>query len=256
MAGRKGTPSDDPSLRLWGGLGTLFLLVVWAVAAVATGSDLVLPGPLGAAAKLAALATEARFWTAVGRSALRVAAALLLAFPLSLTVGIAAGLSAPFRAFIRPWLTTISATPVLAIILVVLLWAGPERVPVLVSLLVLLPVMTGNVIEGVLATDRKLLEAARSFRFSRFSLLRHVYVPSMRPFLLAGTRTSVSLAWKAVVAAEVIAQPRFALGSGMQRAKAQLETPELFAWTAATVLLAWSSDAILARLASRRAPGA
>jgi NitT/TauT family transport system permease protein len=41
-----------------------------------------------------------------------------------------------------------------------------------------------------------------------------------------------------VVASEVLVQPLLALGTGMQRAKAQLETPELFAWTLATVIAA------------------
>jgi NitT/TauT family transport system permease protein len=60
-----------------------------------------------------------------------------------------------------------------------------------------------------------------------------------------------------VVAAEVLAQPVRALGTGMQNAKAQLETPELFAWTAAAVLLAGTTDAALSLvLRHRRAHGA
>jgi NitT/TauT family transport system permease protein len=41
-----------------------------------------------------------------------------------------------------------------------------------------------------------------------------------------------------VVAAEVLVQPLRSLGTGMQQAKAQLATPELFAWTIATVAAA------------------
>jgi NitT/TauT family transport system permease protein len=48
-----------------------------------------------------------------------------------------------------------------------------------------------------------------------------------------------------VVAAEVLVQPFRALGTGMQNAKAQLETAELFAWTAGTVCAAALSQLIL-----------
>ena len=51
-----------------------------------------------------------------------------------------------------------------------------------------------------------------------------------------------------MVAAEVLVQPLRSLGTGMQQAKARLETPELFAWTAATVAAAALSQAVLTLL--------
>jgi NitT/TauT family transport system permease protein len=71
------------------------------------------------------------------------------------------------------------------------------------------------------------------------------------PYLLAGARSSLSLCWKVIVAAEVIAQPARSLGAGMQAAKAMLETTELFAWTAATVLLAGLTETALFALRKR-----
>ncbi|MDR2078733.1 MAG: hypothetical protein LBP74_03295, partial [Treponema sp.] len=43
---------------------------------------------------------------------------------------------------------------------------------------------------------------------------------------------------------EVLVQPLLALGTGMQRAKAQLETPELFAWTMVAVIAAAFSEQV------------
>jgi NitT/TauT family transport system permease protein len=68
--------------------------------------------------------------------------------------------------------------------------------------------------------------------------LRHLYIPSIMPFVLSGLKSSLSLCWKVVVAAEILVQPFRSLGAGMQQAKARLETPELFAWTLATVIAA------------------
>jgi NitT/TauT family transport system permease protein len=74
--------------------------------------------------------------------------------------------------------------------------------------------------------------------------------------MLGGLRSGLSLCWKVVVAAEVLVQPFRALGTGMQNAKAQLETAELFAWTAGTVCAATAAQfaltLILARLKRRR----
>jgi NitT/TauT family transport system permease protein len=68
--------------------------------------------------------------------------------------------------------------------------------------------------------------------------LRHLYIPSIMPFVLGGLKSSLSLCWKVVVAAEVLVQPFRSLGTGMPQAKARLEPPELFSWTLATVIAA------------------
>jgi NitT/TauT family transport system permease protein len=95
--------------------------------------------------------------------------------------------------------------------------------------------MAANTIEGVRMTDGRLLELFKIYKISPADTLRCLYIPSLSPFILGGLRSSLSLCWKVVVAAEVLVQPLRSLGTGMQQAKAQLETAELFAWTIATI---------------------
>lgn len=246
-----GAKRDADSL-LWMGLGVLAVGLVWEFASRSVGSELILPGPLPVARRLAELAAHPKFPQAVAASLLRVAAGFLLALPAALLLGVPAGLDSRVRAFARPLFSVIGATPVLSIILIALLWFGPDRVPVFTSFLMVFPVLTGNVTEGVRSTDPRLTECARAYRLSRRDLFVHVYFPSITPYLLAGARSSLALSWKVVVAAEVLAQPARALGTGMQNAKAQLETPELFAWTSAAVLLAGATDAALSLAVRRR----
>jgi NitT/TauT family transport system permease protein len=98
---------------------------------------------------------------------------------------------------------------------------------------------------GVRAVDPKLTELFKVYGLSGFEKLRYLYIPALLPYLAAGLHSGLSLGWKVIVAAEVLVQPLSALGTGMQMAKAQLETPELFAWTAATVIAAALSDILL-----------
>ncbi|MFA6505185.1 MAG: ABC transporter permease subunit [Treponemataceae bacterium] len=237
---------------VWTILGILAVALGWEFAARSLGSELILPGPLPVARRFLTLLTDPRFPPAVGASLLRVIYGFLLALPAALLIGVPAGLDARARAFIRPLFSVISSTPVLSIILIALLWFGPDRVPVFTSFLMIFPVLTGNVMEGVRSTDPRLVEFAHAYRFSRKDLFAHLYLPSIMPYLLAGTRSSLALSWKVVVAAEVLSQPARALGTGMQAAKAQLETTELFAWTAAAVILAATTDVILSIIVKRR----
>jgi len=112
-------------------------------------------------------------------------------------------------------------------------------------------VITFNIIEGINSADSKLKELFVSFRMSRRETLKYLYIPTLIPFILGGLRSSLSLCWKVIVAAEVIVQPLRSLGTGMQHAKANLETQELFAWTAATVIAAALSQGALSLIIRR-----
>ena len=83
----------------------------------------------------------------------------------------------------------------------------------------------------------QLLELARAYRFSRSKAIRLIYLPSLRPYFLSALITSVGLAWKSGVAAEVLCTPSLAMGTQIYSSKLSLEIPDLFAWTAVVVAL-------------------
>jgi NitT/TauT family transport system permease protein len=121
--------------------------------------------------------------------------------------------------------------------------------------LMVFPVLSANALEGIRSVDPLLKEMAAAYGFSKWEKLSWLYLPSITPFILGGLKSALSLSWKVAVAAEVLVQPFRALGTGMQRAKTQLETTELFAWTAATVLAAGLSELLFKLLAGRRKRG-
>ena len=57
------------------------------------------------------------------------------------------------------------------------------------------------------------------------------------PAMAASCRTSVGLAWKAGVAAEILTVPLMSIGRVLSEAKTYLETVEMFAWTLTVILL-------------------
>jgi NitT/TauT family transport system permease protein len=230
---------------LWTFLGVLALLLVWELAARLGGSELILPGPLPVLGRFYLLVQSPLFRRALWYSTLRVSLGLLIAVPLGVALGLMTALDYRARAFFRPFFQIIAATPVLSVILIAFLWFGQERTPVFTAFLMVFPILSANTVAGINAVDPKLAELVRVYGFSRHERLRALYLPAIVPFVVGGLRSALSLCWKVVVAAEVLVQPLRALGTGMQRAKAQLETAELFAWTAATVLAAALAQGLL-----------
>ena len=236
----------------WTLAGIAFLLIIWELAARFYGSLIILPGPLPVLKSFWVLIKTPRFLAALGGSLLRVLGGIAIAVPLGIAAGIAAGLDRRAAAFLRPFFTVISATPVMSVILIAFLFLGSGRTPVFTAFLMVFPVMSANVIEGIKSTDPKLKELFAAFRIGAGETLKYLYVPSLVPFIFGGLRSSLSMCWKVVVAAEVLVQPLRSLGAGMQQAKAQLETPELFAWTVATVIAAAATQAAVSLVIRRR----
>jgi NitT/TauT family transport system permease protein len=240
----------------WSLAGIITFLAVWEIGARMSGSYLIFPGPVLVIRQFIALAPTRRFLHALIGSLLRVLLGILFSVPLGVAVGILAGLDKRVNAFLAPFFAVVAATPVMSVFLIAFLVFGSERTPVFTAFLMVFPVMAANTIAGVRAVDPKLKELFALYRISRGETVRRLYIPAIMPFILGGMRSSLSLCWKVVVASEVLVQPLLALGTGMQRAKAQLETPELFAWTLATVIAAalteWAASLLLRSGKKRR----
>ncbi|MDR1177576.1 MAG: ABC transporter permease subunit [Spirochaetaceae bacterium] len=243
-------------LWFWSFAGAVTLVVLWEVSSRLMGSDLIFPGPLPVLGRFLTLVQSRVFLESAGRTFLRVCLGLCISAPLGIAAGLAAGLEKRAGAFLEPFFKLISATPVMAVILIVFLVFNAERTPVFTVFLMAFPVLSANTVQGVRSVDPGLKEMVRAYGFSGREKLVRLYLPSIVPFIAGGLKSALSLSWKVAVAAEVLVQPFRALGTGMQRAKARLETAELFAWTAATVLAAGLSELLFTLLMRRWKKGA
>ena len=240
-----------------------FWLGVWQLGAVFTDwrtaghGALLLPAPLEVAGRLWALMGQAPFWQAAGMSLGRIFLGFALGAALGTAAAAATAAFAPADWVLTPAVKVVRAVPVASFIVLVLLWApSTGSVPAIVSGLMVLPVLWGNVTRGVAETDPRLLEMARAYRFGRGKTLALVYVPSVFPYFASGCATALGLAWKAGVAAEVLCLPRLAIGTRLYRAKITLETPDLFAWTVTVVALSFLLERALGSALRRWGRGA
>lgn len=240
----------NPFLQTILGTGVIFLL--WGFAALAVGQEIILPSPAAAFESLFILFRDPFFWNSVYRTFLRGIAAFAIAFAAGTVLGTAAGYFRNFNFFFRPFIILIRSTPVVSFILIALFWLTSSHVPVLTAVLMSFPVICINVIHGVESIDRNLAEMTVLFRFSPGAKIRHLILPSIYPFLLSGGSTGLGLAWKAVVAAEVLSSPRFGIGTGLQDSRIYLDTPGVFAWTLVAILLSALAELIFSILGKMR----
>lgn len=214
-----------------------FWILVWWAAAKSVGSELLFPTPAKVAGVLWALVRSRAFYLVTGRSLLNVMTGILAAV---LTGVIAAGIGHKvgiFRVLLLPLMTVIKATPVASVIVLLLIFIGAAKIPALITFLIVLPVVWTNLDEGLSRIDPGLSEVARVYGFSFSRRLRVLVLPSLRPYFLSACRTSLGLAWKAGIAAEILATPRGTIGRMIGDARQYLETEQMFAWTLTVILL-------------------
>lgn len=229
----------------------VFWLAVWQAAAVAVGRELLLPTPAAAFSALMENAVEPEFWHSVALSLLRI----LLGFTAGVVLGVVLGAVTkafkPADILLSPLLRIIRATPVASFIILALVWINSGILPGFISMLMVLPVVWANIYEGISAVDCGLLEVAAVYRFDRLKTLKLIYVPSLRTYFKAAVITSLGMAWKSGIAAEVLCQPRVSIGLELYYSKLYLETADLFAWTAVVIILSFIVEKGVAALLKR-----
>jgi NitT/TauT family transport system permease protein len=215
----------------------LFWIAVWQLAYYCTAQEILLVSPVRAFVRLLELTRNSLFWMSVGSSCVRILSGFILAVCAGTLLAVLTASSNLIRQTVSPLLDTIRATPVASFIILSLYWMSDDHIPTFMAFLMVVPMIWSNIHTGIVNTDKQLLEMARIYRFPFWRKIEYIYIPAVMPYFVSACSTGIGFAWKSGVAAEVIATPRYAVGKQIYNAKIYLETPDLFAWTIAVVIL-------------------
>lgn len=222
------------TVRLW---SVLLWLVIWEVAAVAIGQDILLVSPVAVLRRLSELVLAGSFWRSVLFSFLRIAGGFSLATLLGTLLAIASNRFKNVEMLLAPLIQTIKATPVASFVILILIWVPSRNLSVVISFLMVLPIMYTNVLAGIRSADHQLLEMADVFHVPAWKRLRYIYVSQVLPFFRSACSVALGLSWKSGIAAEVIGIPIGSIGEKLYQAKIYLDTPDLFAWTLVVIVV-------------------
>ena len=242
--------------RIYGAASVALLILLWELAALIVASDHIMPGPWTTLLATLRLFTTKSFLTVVGSTVLRGLAGFAIAVVGGVLTGIAGGLSDTFHAFMEPWIVVLRSTPVVAFVLLALIWLDSDTVPVFIGILTMFPMVYLNIVEGIRSVDPKIVEMASFYNVGRRRLVREVYLPSIEPFAVSGISSAVGIGWRAIVVGEVLSVPQYGIGTVMHSAQTFLQVDVLIAWTLVTILFGALFERLIrfidSRLNSRR----
>ncbi|WP_031517046.1 ABC transporter permease [Streptomyces sp. NRRL F-5123] len=187
-------------------LGPLALLLAWYVAsATGTLSSSLLASPGQVLSAFRELWTSGQLGDALSVSLTRAGLGLAFGASAGLVLGVVTGFSRLGEELLDSSLQLLRTIPFLSLVPLFMVWFGigeTARV-VLIAVATSFP-MYVSAAGGVRNTDRKLVEAMRSFGMGRLALVREVVLPGALPALLSGLRLSMTLSVIALIAAEEI----------------------------------------------------
>ncbi len=229
----------------------LLLAVGWEIMARSMRNPLI-PDVAEIGGALERILLDGAFFRQMSVTLQRVMLGFAVAFAASLAIGFGMGRSRRFNQFAEPAVLIGLTVPGLVWALLCVIWFGISlATSTLAVVLSILPPLTLNVAQGVKSVSADLQEISAIYRLSFRARLRFLWLPTLAPFLLSGTRIGLSMAWKVIVLVEI-----FGLSSGVgYRLNAEfsaMNVAGMLAWTIAfAVVMAFLEYGVIGSLERR-----
>lgn len=213
----------------------VFWILVWYLLALIINKDFLLPTPHSTLFALFDLMKESNFYKSILFTFLRVISGVILGVVIGLILALISYKSFIVRKILSPLISIIKATPVVTFITLLWIMLSGNTLTVFIAFLMVFPIIWQNLINGYDAIPAELSEVCDVFEFSYKKRFRILVFPILMNYLFPAIITSIGLAWKAEIAAEIIAYTKNSIGQHIHDARYHLLTDEVFAWVAVVI---------------------
>ena len=166
---------------------------------------------------------------------------LLAAMAVSMVIGIAIGLAEGFSDFVRalfkPLMIMLRSIPMVVLTVVIMVITKYDRVPLIGTALILIPMISEAACEGCRRIDPDLIDVYRLYSDFNPQVLRMVYLPMMAGYLKQAYISAVGMGMKLVISTEYLVQTRNSLGKAINSSAYFNEYQEIYAYALIMILL-------------------
>jgi NitT/TauT family transport system permease protein len=168
-----------------------------------------------------------------------------LSVPIGVAIGIMMGRSRYWDAFFRDFILAGMSTPGLVFVFVgVMLFGISKWGRIIPIVLIVIPLVVVNVVEGVRAIPRDLFDMAKSYGVTPFRRLRHVLIPGIAPFLFTAVRYAIAVGLRGTALVEVFGGTA-GMGFQLRRNFDRFAVGGTLAWALFIVLLVLLIERVL-----------
>jgi len=206
--------------KFWGLIPIGIALLIWElITRLKVFPQVLLPGPWDVFLTFIGLLNSGELGVALLKSSIRVFLGLFLGACFGFLLGLLMGTKRGVEVWLFPFLSILYPIPALGWLPLLILWLGiGEKLPIaLIFICSFFPVLY-NTLRGIKEVPQELIWASRVLGASKLRTLREVILPLALPNILTGLRLEAGMAWRTVLASEMIAIPS-GIGAMMWKAE-------------------------------------
>jgi NitT/TauT family transport system permease protein len=215
----------------------VFWLLVWEIASLIINHPYFLPSVPKTVSALFTLLKTGSFYITVFMTALRVLAGLLIGIILGALLSYLSYKIELVNIFLTPFMTVIKSTPVASMIILLWILLSGGTLAVLIAVLMVMPIMYQNLLNGFYAVSKELYEVSLVFGFNFKARMKYLIIPTLKGYFIPALISCIGLAWKSEIAAEIIAYTENSIGYYINDAKSFYLSDTVFAWTLVIIVM-------------------
>ena len=219
-------------------LGILLVGVLIQAAGWLKGDRLVFPDVGEILRAFVRLLGEEKTWRQIGVTMLHLAEALAASAVIGTSLGLAQGRSSFVRNLLRPLMNLLRSIPMIVMTVIIMVLTKYDRVPLIASALMLVPLISEATAEGLRRIEPELLDVYRMNGGFSGRVLFQVYLPLMAGYLKQAYVNAVGMGIKLAVTTEYLVQARDSLGKAVYSSAYFNEYGEIYAYALIMILLA------------------
>lgn len=223
----------------------LLVVAIWAIVAKIKNKPLVLPMPDVVFERFFELGKEGGFWRAVGFSVLRTVICFFVSLAVAFVLSALSRVLTPVYRLINPVVTFLRAAPTVAVILILYAFFSEETLTFVVGFLIAFPILFSAIYSALTSVDDDIIEMTRIYKVKKIDVIKNVYLPEIAPAVFDTSRSTLSLTFKVIIAAEILTYVPKSIGGKIQSANASFDVAYLLSWTLVAIVFAFVLEGVV-----------
>ena len=214
-----------------------FWILAWQGIYMLINQPLLVPSPWMTIVAFGKIVVTSSTWKIVFFTAVKILIGYLIAVFLGVFSAVLAYRISMFEEIIRPIVLLTKSIPVASFIVVALAWLNAENISIFITAFVSFPMVYLQFYMSLKNTDKSILDMCKVFRVSSQKKIKYLYVPLILEKMQEVVVSTIGMAVRAAVAAELIGVPMQSIGEAIYKTKLYFDIAELFAWTILIIFL-------------------
>lgn len=218
-------------------IGVLILFALWFLLYLTVANDYLIPSPIEVIQTSFLNLVTLEFYIHLSSTVIRVIFALIISFTLGVAFAILSHLFKNVENIMLPILSVIRSLPVLAILLIILIFTPRIVAPVIVCVLSLFPIVYSQTLTYLNSIPLKQREMLKLYNIPIKNQIFSVYLKGYLPLLIKESTTLFSFSLKLVVSAEILANVFKSIGGDISNASMYANVTQMFSLTLLVCLI-------------------